>query len=289
MKWGMLAAAMLCVAAPVAAEVLNNQTVVTLVQAGLGEEADIAKIKASPNRFDLGTDQLIALKKQGVPSPVIAAMLSASQEGGVSAKASLSADSPDWRVPHPAGIYLLADEGAEPKMQRLDPTTANQTKTGGMLGYALTGGIASIKMKSVIPNDHARIRSAKAKPEFYFYFDEANASLSSGANGGSWLTGPNATITSPNEFSLVRFDVKKDHREARVGSFSIGGAKSGVMDKDRIAFTYDRVANGVFRVSPNMPLEPGEYGFLYSISAGGGPGMFDKNTMTKVFDFSIGQ
>ncbi|WP_343525714.1 hypothetical protein [Sphingomonas sp.] len=262
--------------------------VVTLIRAGLGEEAVIAKIKASPNRFDLGTDQLIALKTQGVPSAVIAAMLSASQEGGVSAKAALSADSPDWRVPHPSGIYLLADWAAEPKMLRLDPTTANQTKTGGMLGYALTAGIAPIKMKSVIPNDHSRIRSTKAKPEFYFFFDEANASLSGGANNGSWLTGPNSTITSPNEFSLVRFDVKKDRREARVGSFNIAGAKSGVMDKDRIAFTYDRVAPGVFRVTPDAPLEAGEYGFLYSVSAGSGPGMFSNTMTTKVFDFSVG-
>ncbi|WP_338057596.1 hypothetical protein [Sphingomonas beigongshangi] len=287
MTIGIIAAAMLCVASPAAAETLTNRSVISLVQAGLGDEAVIAKIKASDTRFDLGTEDLIALKKQGVPSSVLAAMLAASQSGANAARAALSPDSPDWRVPHPSGVYLLADWLPAPRMQRLDPTTANQTKTGGMLGYALTAGIAPIKMKSVIPNDHARIGATKRKPDFYFFFDEANAGLSGGANTGSWLTGPNATVTSPAEFSLVRFDVRKDRREARVGSFNIGGAKSGVMDKDRIPFDYERVAPGVFRVTPQQPLEPGEYGFLYSLSAGSGPGMFSNSMTTRVFDFSI--
>lgn len=283
----MMAAAIVCMAAPVSAEVLDNQMVVTLVQAGLGDEAVIAKIKASPNRFELGAVRLIDLRRHGVSSAVLAAMLAASAEGGVSSKAMLSADSPDWKVPHPTGVYLLADWVAEPKMIRLDPTTANQTKTGGMLGYALSGGIAPINMKSVIPNDKARVRAARPKPEFYFYFDEANSSLSGGANNGSWLTGNTTTVTSSNEFSLIRFQVKKDHREARIGSFSIAGAKSGVMDRDRIPFTYERVAPGVFRATTEAPLAPGEYGFLYSIQAGEGPGMFRNAMTTRVFDFSV--
>lgn len=284
-------AALLACAVPMSAsaETLTNATVVTLVKAGLGDEAVIAKIKATPNQFDLSTEQVIALKQQGVPSPVIAAMLD-SGNSATSAKAVASIDSPDWRVPHPAGIYLMTGAGDAAKMARIDPTTANQTKTGGMLGYALTGGLASIKMKSVIPNRNARVRGAGVRPEFYFYFDEATTSLSHGANTGSWIAGPAATITSPNEFTLVRFEEKDNRREARVGSFSIAGAKAGVMDKDRIAFTYDRVAPGVFRVRPEADLAPGEYGFLYSMSAGAGTGMYSSGVMTaRVFDFAVTQ
>src|SRR3546814_8155398 len=51
---------------------------------------------------------------------------------------------------------------------------------------------------------------------------------------------------------------KKNGREARVGSFNIAGAKAGVMDKDRIAFSYDKVGPGVFKVSPEQALAPGE-------------------------------
>lgn len=285
-----LIAALLACALPTAvlAETLNNATVVTLVKAGVGDEAVIAKIKATPGQFDLSAEQLIALKQQGVSSGVIAAMLATSTSAGSGGAPASSIDSPDWRVPHPAGIYLLIAQGTAAQMARIDPTTANQTKTGGMLGYMMTGGLASIKMKSVIPNAHARVHAAAARPEFYFYFDEANSSLSHGANTGSFLAGPAVTITSPNEFSLIRFDVKDNRREARVGSFNIAGSKTGVMDKDRIAFSYDRVAPGVFRVRPDADLAPGEYGFLYSMSAGSGSGLYTNGVMSaRVFDFAV--
>lgn len=270
-------------------ETLDNAMILTLTEAGLGDDVIIAKIKTSPNRFNLGTDDIIELKRKGVSSPVIAAMITASNASPVSTAASLSMDSPDPMVPHPPGVYLLQSTVEKPRMERLNPVTANQTKTGGILGYALTGGIASVSMKSVIPGGSARITTTETMPVFYFYFDEANPSLSGGATSSAWLLGPAAPVTSPSEFSLVRLTVKKDRREARVGSFNIAGAKSGVMDKDRIAFTYDQVAPGVFKVTPSAPLPPGQYGFIYSISAGGsGPAYGGGGGMTaRMFDFGV--
>ena len=123
-------------------------------------------------------------------------------------------------------------------------------------------------------------------PPFYFYFDQANGSLSSGAGFNAFF-GPGAAVTSPSEFSLIRFDTKSGRREAKVGKFNIGGAKSGVMDKDRIAFQYDQLAPGVFKVSPTAPLSPGEYGFLYSVSSSGMGMASGGNMMARAFDFSI--
>lgn len=282
-----LAAAMLA-PAKASAETLNNDSVVALVAAGLGDEAVIAKIKASPAQYKLSTDDLIALKKSGVSGPVIAAMIEAGSQGITSAKASMSADSPDPLVPHPSGIYMLMESAQPARMARIDPTISNQSKTGGILGYAFTGGIASLSIKAVIPNVSARIVSGKTRPTFYFYFDEANRSLSQAGTPSLWLAGPATAITSPNEFSLIQFDVKKDRRETRVGSMNLGGAKSGVMDKDRIAFDYEQVAPGVFKVTPKGDLSAGEYGFLYSVSAGSGPGMWGGGTGgARIFDFAV--
>src|SRR5689334_12280735 len=125
---------------PAAAETLNNSTILTLTQAGLGDEAIIAKIKASTASYDLSTDEIIALKKQGVSGAVIAAMLAASNP--TAATPAMSMDSADPTVPHPPGVYLLTDAPV-PAMKRIDATVSNQAKTGGIFGYALTGGIAS--------------------------------------------------------------------------------------------------------------------------------------------------
>lgn len=279
------AAAFFCVTAA-HAETLNNQAVVALVSAGLGDEAVVAKIDGSATQFDTSTEALVALKNAGVSSAVIAKMITAGTAASVSANAAASLDSPDPRAPHPAGVYMLADWAQPSKMMVIDATTSNQTKSGGFLGYALTGGLASMNFKTSVPNAHARVQTAETRPTFYFFFDQANASLSNGARDGFWAAG---SVTSPAEFSLVRFDVKKNSREAKVGSFSIAGAKSGVMDKDRIPFTYTMVSPGVYEVKPGQPLDKGEYGFLYSASTGGGGiGVAGVGAMTsRIFDFSI--
>lgn len=82
--------------------------------------------------------------------------------------------------------------------------------------------------------------------------------------------------------------MKKDLREAKVGRFNIGGAKAGVMDRDRIAFSFTELSPGVFEVRPDAELAGGEYGFLVQTSTGGGPGMSGMGAMAaKIFDFSI--
>ena len=270
-----------CISVPVYAETLNNTGVVELVGFGLGDEAIIAKIKASDGNYDISTDALRALKKAGVSSPVIAAMIDVSSRKKATASAVLSLDSPDPTVPHASGVYLLQNWMPEPKMAGINATISTQTKTGGFLGYALTGGIASMSFKAVVPGPTAKMASNDPRPTFYFYFDQS----SSGSNSAIWSAG---AVTSPGEFSLIKFDVKKDRREVKVGKFNIGGAKAGVMDKDRIPFTSVEIRPGVFEVRPDRPLAGGEYGFLVQASTGGGPGMAGSGATTaKIFEFSI--
>ena len=280
-----LALASSVLANPAHAETLDNAKVEQLVHIGLGDEAIVAKIKSSATQFDVSTDGMIALNKAGVSSPIIAAMIEAGKGASVSENALYSSDSPNPKVPHASGVYLLAQWLPEPKMLVIDPTTSNQTKTGGFLGYALTGGIASMSFKTVVPSAHARVAATNTRPTFYFYFDQANRSLSNGGSASLWLSG---SVTSPNEFSLVRFQVKNDRRDAKVGKFNIGGAKSGVMDEDRIPFTYHQIVPGVFEARPDRDLVVGEYGFIYSASTGGGIGMAGVGAMTsRIFDFSL--
>ena len=265
----------------VAAETLNNANVIELVKIGLGDEAVVAKIKSSDADYDTSTSALISLKGQGTSSAVIAAMIDAASKKATLASEALSIDSPDPAVPHAAGVYLLADWLPQPKMVGIDTITSNQTKTGGFLGYALTGGIASMSFKAVVPGASAKVDSTKSRPTFYFYFDQAS-------RGGSSAVFNAGAVTSPNEFSLVRFAVKDDRREAKVGKFNIGGAKAGVMDKDRIPFSSAQVRPGVYEIRPEADLISGQYGFMVQVSTGGGAGMAGMGAMSsKIFDFSV--
>lgn len=264
--------------APVAASTeqsvgLSIEDVIALSEMQLGDEAIIAKIQAAQASFDLTTGQMIELKKRGVSGPVIAAMV---RTGVADSASEMSVDSPDPNVPHPAGIYLLQGSGETARMFRIDPTSSSQMKTGGILGYALTSGIAPMSMKVSVPGATARAK-ASTRPSFYFFFDQAQA----GASASSFL-GTTYLGSSPAEFNLVRLNAKKDRREAKVGKVGLTGAKMGIMDEDRIPIDYELVRPGVYRVSATAALAPGEYGFLYSIgSAQGGA------ATARIFDFSV--
>lgn len=267
----------LFLASPVAAETLTNATVISLVRAGLGDEAVIAKIKASDGKYNLNTDDLIALKSAGVSGSVIAAMLDSSAKATGPAAMSLTDINP--MTPHPSGVYLI--DTLANRLDRIDPTVSSQAKTGGIWGYALTAGIASMSVKVAIAGDSARVASPTARPSFYFFFDESNPSTANLTS--AWAAGSAQTVTSPGEFTLTKLMPKKGRREARVGSMNIAGAKSGVMDHDRILFDYEMVRPGVYKITPKQPLEPGQYGFIYALSGNG-----TKGAMTaRIFDFQV--
>lgn len=270
------AAGFLFAAGPLFAQVLTIDQVAELSAAGLGDEAIIAKMRRDGAVFDLSAAQMLDLKKRGVSAAVIAAMLGTGASFAT-ANPTMSLISPDPMISHPAGVYVLLDG----RMQRLDATVTNQAKTGGIIGYALTAGIASMSIKAAIQNETARVSVNDARPVFYAFFDESNPEAA--RQNVAWASGTAATVTSPSEFTLIRLIKKDGRREARVGSVNIGGAKTGVMDKDRLAFQYDLVRPGVYRVMPREPLESGEYGFIYSLGTGGAAGAL----AARIFDFSV--
>jgi len=265
-------------AVPVAAETLNNNAVIGLVRAGIGNEAVIAKIKATDGKYDLSTDDLIALKNAGVPGDVIAAMIAGPAKAD-SGPVAMTLTDADPMKPHPSGLYLI--DTAANRLSRIDPTVTNQAKTGGIFGYALTMGIASMSVKVAITGEAAKIAAASATPSFYFFFDASNPQTANITS--SWAAGSSQSVSSPSEFTLIKLMEKKGRREARVGSMNLGGAKTGVMDHDRIAFDYEMVREGVYKVTPKEPLEPGQYGFIYALSGGGTGGAMT----ARIFDFSI--
>lgn len=261
----------------VRAEPLSLDAVVALSQSGIGDEAVVAKIKSSNTHVDLSVDEILALKKRGVSGPVIAALLSDNKPELGTPKFSI--DSIDPNVLHPAGLYLV--DAAADKMVRIDATVTNQAKTGGILGYAFTGGIASMSVKATIQNATARVHAKSPTPTFYFFFDESNPQ--SANTPQTWASGTAATVSSPSEFTLIHLTPKNGRREARVGSMNIAGAKTGVMDKDRIPFDYTMVRPGVYKVQFTNPLPAGEYGFIFSLTGGGAAGAMT----ARIFDFAI--
>lgn len=252
------------------AEILTNETIVTLIQKGLGSGVIINKIKSSKTNFDVSTDALIKLKDDKVPDDVVAVML---EYPG--SKDNSATQSNDPLASHDSGIY---HESGQNNLVRLDPTVVSSQKSGGFgaaVAQAYTYGLAKSKSTSVISGSNARKQIHDTIPVFYFYFDKSKDNLN---NYAAWWF---ASATSPNEFALVKLKEKKDSREIVTGKSNAYSSSTGISEDQKIPFDYTEVGEGIFKVTPRGNLKQGEYCFMFT---GAVPSIHANN---KVFDFGI--
>jgi hypothetical protein len=266
-------------------ETLTNAQVIELQKLGLGDEVIVAKIKASKTNFDTSIDGLKQLKEAGVSDPVIKAMVTAAAPvpTPVSAgKAKLTvAELNDPKVMHPPGIWLYEEPDGKPKMTKLEPSVFAETKSGG--GWGMAWGATS-KTRGVINGPHAQISSKSTKPVFYFYFEVTESGLSENTS----------TATSPNEFTLCEMEVKEDskrnERRLVIGKYNMyGGGRTGPDEQAVRQFDFEKLGDGMYKVTAKQDLKPGEYCYFYTGSApiaAYGLGVVG-GTSGKVFDFGI--
>jgi hypothetical protein len=260
-------------------EILTNQTVVDMVTAKLPAEVIITKIQTSKTKFDLSTPALVKLNESAVPSDIVKAMMQRSSSAASSDPVPVADPPGDPNDPstwHDPGIYVFSSNGRERKLTLLEPTVYTQGHSGGHFASAMTYGIAKIKWKAVVRNGHANVKIGDPKAVFYFYFEEKGAGLSHPQFGGT---------STPNEFTLLKFDVKSDSRETTVMKANAFGSSSGTDDKANIGFKFEKLKPGIYRVTPTRDLSAGEYCFL-SASMGGAyaPGAAAAN---RLFDFGV--
>jgi len=261
-------------------ETMTNEEVISLTKAGLSKSLIIDKIRTSKSKYDLSTDALIKLKKANVDDDVVAAMLQA--KGGATRASSVapvggtaSGNPNDPLSPHDFGIYMFEEKNGEKTMTQLMPNVSAQNRTGGGFTAAITPfGLGKTKTKANLPGTTAKLQIKEAQPVFYFYLD----TKSGGLNTSSGIP------STPNEFTLIKFNVRSDNREVTISKQNAYGGKGGLSDEYVIAFNAENMGNGIFKVTPTTSLKNGEYGF-YLINSGG------SNTSAavgaKFFDFGV--
>ena len=156
-------------------------------------------------------------------------------------------------------------------------------KTGGMLASAMTYGIKKAKTKAVIPGPHASLRVPDSSPVFYFYFDDKQAGLGK----SSFMIG---NLSNPNQFVLLKLEVKRSDRETIIGQYSALGMSSGSDSNAMIPFKSERIRAGLYKVSMDG-LKAGEYCFLASngMATTGMAAAYGVGTVgsADIFDFGV--
>lgn len=261
-----------------AQETMTNDEVISLTKAGLAASIIIGKINTSSSNFDTSTDGLIALSKAGVSQEVIAAMISAKAgkpAGGGGSTMVANGDPNDPMTKRGFGVYLYQESDGRKKMTQLQPSMSGQNRTGGAFTASITPfGLGKVKTKTNLPGRSAALQIQETSPVFYFYLDAS----SGGLNTSSGIP------SSPNEFTLVRFNQRSDNREVTIAKSNSWGGKGGLSDEYVVALKSEDLGNGVFRITPMAPLKKGEYGF-YLLNSG------NANTAagvgSKFFDFGV--
>ncbi len=263
---------------PADPSLLTNKSIVEMVAAKLPEEVIVTKIQTSKTNFDLSTPALVELNNSGVSANIVKAMMTPKTAPPVPDPPKVPPPPPDPNdpnAPHESGIYAYTEKASGKRMTLLEPTVYTQGKTGGVFASAMTYGIAKVKWKAVVRNPRANIRFSDASAVFYFYFEEKSAGLSHAGFGTS----------TPNEFTLLRLEMKGDTRETVVMKANAFGASSGTEDKANVPFTSTKIVPGVYKVVPNAPLRPGEYAFISAGATGAFmPGAASAN---RLFDFGV--
>lgn len=262
-------------------EVMTNDEVMTLSKAGLNQSVIINKIRTSKTDFDLSTDALIKLKQAGISDEIVNAMLEAksgrsmtTNSGAGVAESRTNNDPNDPMAKHGYGIYLYEEKDGERKMTQLQPSVSAQNRTGGIFTSQMTYGIGKVKIKANLPGRNSKIQITDTKPTFYFYLDKD----SGGLNTSSGIP------STPQEFALIRFNIRSDNREVTIGKANIFGAKGGLSDEYVVQFNAEDLGDGIFKITPAIELKKGEYGFFLINS---GNSNASNAVGSKFFDFGV--
>ena len=237
-------------APPATAPTMDNDAVINLVKAGLGDDLILQTINSSQGRYSTDADSLVALKKAGVSDRLISAMMNKSRR-------QLTNNVPEKAIEvsdvNEIGVYYKDRTG---KWIAIEPEIVH-IKSGGWLKSTATHGI--IKQDS---NGHLNGRESKLalqRPiEILIYVPEG---------------------VSANEYDFLRFRINSDNREFRVltgGVFhSTGGA-----DRDEVKFSPVKTGPHTYQFTVDQSTSGGEYGILP-------PGTGNVTNGGKIYTFAI--
>jgi hypothetical protein len=184
--------------------VLTTAAIIEMTKSGLPEDIIIAKICTEPKPMQVGTDDLIELKRAGVADSVIRAVMLGpaprpdAPAPGFTYYASQYPNDP--MAPHDPGIYMMfpARDGERARLVLIERAGPGREKMGNLFASAITYGVVKSKMVAEIAGAHAPLRTTDAKPEFYMYFPPVGN------------LGAADSISSPSQFTLLALDNKKD-------------------------------------------------------------------------------
>jgi hypothetical protein len=231
------------------APAMDNDSVMKMAKAGLGDDLIIETINTQPGKYVTDADSLVALKGAGVSDRVITAMINKSrrQITNVSEKPVELSDVNE------IGVYYKDRTG---KWTAIEPEIVH-IKSGGFIKSTVTHGIIREDRNGHLNGRESKL-ALQAPIDILIYVPEG---------------------VSANEYDFLRFRINSSNREFRVltgGVFhSTGGA-----DRDEVKFNPVKTGPHTYQFTVGQNTGGGEYGILP-------PGTGNVTNGGKIYTFAI--
>ena len=281
---------------------VNNQTVLDLLKEGFSSEEIIGAIENSTTRtITFNINYMRQLKAAGADASLTSYIQKIAKvdngyegvilwnpvDGGKPTKiyrCNFEKEKKGFNLATAATIGLAAyGVGSVVSDRNISGGEAAAVTAGA--GLMMTSGKDIQKM--MIPGSKAKTKTNR-QPVFRFYFNKVdNASFNS--EHANWYEMVMNDIQSPNEFQLIKMQVKENKKGGRrlfpsSMSYTVAGfSGSNASTREMINFEINPINNNTFEVTFSQPLEPGEYCFFYK------SGLQNKYFQTQPFgfDFSV--
>jgi len=249
---------------------LTNESVLTMVKAGLSEELVIAKIQQAPKvEFRLEVDDLLYLKQQKVPEAVIKAMLDRTSRPPMAlqpAPASANSAAPGANAFESQLAYQSEVLGIETIRAAL------VTPEGSVPLRIVRGELSTTAMGIMVfidyPGLRARVRTTSKHPALLIQ-------SSTPLTGGRYFLAKLDSDTNDGIRSL-KVSSAKGRLKAMFGS------SRGFMEPDHdwvVEWAAEEAGENLWKVTPKSDLAPGEYGWYVDMGTG--------QQQTGLYDFGV--
>ena len=238
-------------AKPVDPAMMDNDSVIRMVKAGLGTELIVQTVNTQPGKYALDADSLIALKKADVPESVITAMMNRArrQITNVPVEQVVLAE-----VNEP-GVYYKDGHGRWTLME----TEIVHVKSGGFIKNTVSDGIIKTDRNGVVHGRESKLLVPRPV-EFMIYTPEG---------------------VTAEEYDFVRFRLNSKDREFRTLTGGIIHSTGGA-DRDEVPFKPVKTAPHTYTFTLSKDTPGGEYGILP-------PGTGNVTNGGKIYTFAISE
>jgi hypothetical protein len=217
------------VAPPSVSATMNNNSVIKMAKAGLGDDLILQTINTQPGLYSTDAESLVALKDAGISDRIITAMMTKSRK-------QITPERPvELSDVNEIGVYYKDRNG---KWTLIEPEIVH-IKSGGWLKSTATHGI--------IKEDH----------NGHLYGRESKLALQAPIDVLIYM--PDGVAI--NEYEFLRFRINSDNREFRILT---GGVfhSSGGADRDEVKFNPVKTAPRTYQFTVDHNVGGGEFGIL---------------------------